>query len=257
MYTRILLKLSGEQLQGEHTSGFDTTRATWIAQQVQRVVESGSQVVIMVGGGNYARGAQLADDKIQRITGDYVGMLATMMNALTLADVFNASGVATRALSNVKADQVIDQFTHQDPPAEPEQTTPPSESPSQTPTNSAPSPTNSAPSTSSDPSKAPSSEPPSSATPSAKPSSPSGGTTPSCWVREQRRSGQDGRLYPEDPNNDPEKKSIPCEEYEKYRNQGSDPFTPDSSATRLCTIVKEEQGQSPSTPVPVPCDEPR
>ena len=112
MYTRILLKLSGEQLQGEHTSGFDTTRATWIAQQVQRVVESGSQVVIMVGGGNYARGAQLADDKIQRITGDYVGMLATMMNALTLADVFNASGVATRALSNVKADQVIDQFTH-------------------------------------------------------------------------------------------------------------------------------------------------
>ncbi|MFC2642037.1 MAG: hypothetical protein ACFN04_10865, partial [Propionibacterium acidifaciens] len=80
----------------------------------------------------------------------------------------------------------------------------------------------------------------------------SGGTTPSCWVREQRR-GQDGRLYPDDP----EKKSIPCEEYEKYRKQGSDPSTPDSSASRLCTIVKEEQGQSPSTPVPVPCDGPR
>jgi len=112
MHKRILLKLSGEQLQGEHTSGFDTERATWIAHQVKEAVDDGSQVVIMVGGGNYARGAQLANDKIQRITGDYVGMLATMMNALTLADVFNSEGVDTRALSNVEANQVLDQFTH-------------------------------------------------------------------------------------------------------------------------------------------------
>lgn len=66
----------------------------------------------MVGGGNYARGAQLANDSVRRITADNIGMLATMMNALALADVFNAVGLPTRAISNVKADQVIDQFTH-------------------------------------------------------------------------------------------------------------------------------------------------
>ena len=112
MYKRILLKLSGEQLQGEQHGGFDTERAKWIAHEVKAAVEAGTEVVIMVGGGNYARGAQLANDAIQRITGDYVGMLATMMNALTLEDVFNHHGLATRALTNVKADQILDQFTH-------------------------------------------------------------------------------------------------------------------------------------------------
>lgn len=111
MYKRILLKLSGEQLQGEHSGGFDTERAKWIAEQIKEA-KNDTQIVIMVGGGNYARGAQLANNAIQRITGDNVGMLATMMNALTLADVFNSQGLATRALSNIKADQVVDQFTH-------------------------------------------------------------------------------------------------------------------------------------------------
>jgi uridylate kinase len=112
MYKRILLKLSGEQLQGDQSGGFDTKRAAWIAGQVKEAQATGAQIVIMVGGGNYARGAQLANDSIQRITGDNVGMLATVMNALTLADVFNSQGVETRAISNIKADQVIDQFTH-------------------------------------------------------------------------------------------------------------------------------------------------
>ena len=112
MYKRILLKLSGEQLQGEQSGGFDTDRAKWVAGQVDAALQSGVQIIIMVGGGNYARGAQLANDAIQRITGDYVGMLATMMNALALADVFNHEGVETRALTNVKADQILDQFTH-------------------------------------------------------------------------------------------------------------------------------------------------
>lgn len=112
MYKRILLKLSGEQLQGDHSGGFDTERAKWIATQVHEVLDSGAEVVIMVGGGNYARGAQLASASIQRITGDYIGMLATLMNALALADVFNAESVPARALSTIKADQVVDQFTH-------------------------------------------------------------------------------------------------------------------------------------------------
>ena len=112
MYKRILLKLSGEQLQGEHSGGFSTERASWIAHEIKQATKTGAEVVVMVGGGNYARGAQLADDSIQRITGDNIGMLATMMNALALADVFNHAGLQTRALSNVKADQVLDQFTH-------------------------------------------------------------------------------------------------------------------------------------------------
>lgn len=112
MYKRILLKLSGEQLQGDHSGGFDTDRAKWIADEIKQAKETGAQVVVMVGGGNYARGAQLANQSIQRITGDYVGMLATMMNSLTLADVFNHCDLPTRAISNIKADQVIDQFTH-------------------------------------------------------------------------------------------------------------------------------------------------
>ena len=66
----------------------------------------------MVGGGNYARGAQLAGHGISRVTADKIGMLATIMNALALADVFDAAGVTARALSIVKADQVADLFTH-------------------------------------------------------------------------------------------------------------------------------------------------
>lgn len=112
MNKRILLKLSGEQLQGQHDGGFDADRAAWIAKQIKETTDAGAQVVVMVGGGNYARGAQLAGETIQRVTADNVGMLATLMNALALADVFNESGVSARALSNIKADQVVDQFTH-------------------------------------------------------------------------------------------------------------------------------------------------
>jgi len=110
MYKRVLLKLSGEQLQGKFDGGFDAERAAWIADEVKKI--KGSQVVIMIGGGNYARGAQLAGGGIGRVTADNIGMMATMMNALALADVFNAKGVSARALSNIRADQIVDQFTH-------------------------------------------------------------------------------------------------------------------------------------------------
>jgi uridylate kinase len=112
MYKRILLKLSGEQLQGNLDGGFDAERAKWIAKEVVKTRETGAEIVIMVGGGNYARGAQLAGESIQRVTADNIGMLATLMNALALADVFNSEGVPTRALSNIKADQLVDQFTN-------------------------------------------------------------------------------------------------------------------------------------------------
>jgi uridylate kinase len=112
MYRRILLKLSGEQLQGKFDGGFDLERARWIADELRPLVNEHKEVVIMVGGGNYARGAQLQSAQIPRVTADNIGMLATLMNALALASVLNAEGVPARALSNIQADQIVDQFTH-------------------------------------------------------------------------------------------------------------------------------------------------
>ena len=112
MYKRVLVKLSGEQLQGKFESGFDAERAAWIANEIKQIKETNTQVVIMIGGGNYARGAQLAGGGVQRVSADNIGMLATMMNAIALADVFEAHGLPARALTNIKADQVADQFTH-------------------------------------------------------------------------------------------------------------------------------------------------
>ncbi|MFA5004080.1 MAG: UMP kinase [Candidatus Saccharimonadales bacterium] len=111
-YKRVLLKLSGEQLAGKYDGGIDAELGAWLANEVAKVTAAGTQVVIMVGGGNYARGAQLAGHGIGRVTADNIGMLATMMNAIALADVFNHVDITARALTNIKADQVADQFTH-------------------------------------------------------------------------------------------------------------------------------------------------
>jgi uridylate kinase len=112
MYKRVLLKLSGEQLAGKFDSGFDPDRAAWLAQEVKKVADTGTQVVIMVGGGNFMRGAQIAGHGIKRVTADHMGMLGTMMNALALTDVFEAQGVKTRCLSNIFAEQVAEKFIH-------------------------------------------------------------------------------------------------------------------------------------------------
>lgn len=111
MHKRILLKLSGEQLQGSHESGFDAERARWIAEQIKPVVKSGTEVVIMVGGGNYVRGNQIAGNGIQPVSAHNIGMLSTLMNAIALGDVFNDSGLPTRPLSTVEIDQFIDHYT--------------------------------------------------------------------------------------------------------------------------------------------------
>lgn len=111
-YTRILLKLSGEQLAGKFEGGFDAERGIWLAQEIKKVVDSNCQVVIMVGGGNLARGSQLAGNGIKRVTADHIGMLATMMNALALTDIFESQGIPTRCLSNIFAEQVAEKFIH-------------------------------------------------------------------------------------------------------------------------------------------------
>jgi uridylate kinase len=112
MHKRVLLKLSGEQLAGKFEGGIDAELGGWLAREVKKVLESGTQVMIMVGGGNYARGAQLAGHGIKRVTADHIGMLATMMNALALTDIFESQGIPTRCLSSIFAEQVAEPFIH-------------------------------------------------------------------------------------------------------------------------------------------------
>lgn len=112
MYKRILLKLSGEQLQGNYDGGIDAERVRWIADQIKPVIGAGVQVVVMVGGGNYVRGAQLAGNGIGDVTAHNAGMLSTLINAITVADIFNHDQLATRALSTVEVNQFIDQYTY-------------------------------------------------------------------------------------------------------------------------------------------------
>lgn len=111
-YKRILLKLSGEQLAGKYDSGIDPSLAAWLAKEVSKVQKAGSEVIIMVGGGNFVRGAQTAGHGIKRVTADHMGMLATMINALALTDIFENQGVKTRCLSNIFAEQVAEPFVH-------------------------------------------------------------------------------------------------------------------------------------------------
>lgn len=111
-YNRILLKISGEQLAGKFEGGIDVDLGAWLADEIKQVEAAGIQIVIMVGGGNFARGAQLAGHGIKRVTADHIGMLGTMMNALALNDIFESRGLESRCLSNIFAEQVTEPFVH-------------------------------------------------------------------------------------------------------------------------------------------------
>jgi len=99
-------------LAGQHENGVDPTFIQWLSHEVKKAVDGGTEIVIMVGGGNFLRGAQIAGAGISRVNADFMGMLGTMMNTLAVTDIFNNEGVTTRALSNIEASQVLDQFTH-------------------------------------------------------------------------------------------------------------------------------------------------
>ena len=97
-------------LGGKYENGIDPELASWFAREVKKVASQGVEVVIMVGGGNFVRGAQIAGHGIKRVTADHMGMLATMINALALTDIFESQGVKTRCLSNIFAEQVAEPF---------------------------------------------------------------------------------------------------------------------------------------------------
>ncbi len=111
MYKRILLKVSGEQLAGEHETGIDPNVVAWIANEAKKVVEAGCQLIIIAGGGNLVRGAEMAGNGIKRVTADQMGMLSGLINAVAMTDIFEANGVPTRCLSNIYAEQVAENFS--------------------------------------------------------------------------------------------------------------------------------------------------
>ena len=109
-YRRILLKLSGESLQGPQGFGIDGQTIYSIAKELREVHRLGVQVAIMVGGGNIFRGARQKGFEIDRATGDYMGMLATVLNALALQDALEKVGVHTRVQSAIEMHQVCEPF---------------------------------------------------------------------------------------------------------------------------------------------------
>jgi len=111
-YKRILLKLSGEQLAGKYEFGVDPEIASFLASEVKKVVESGCQVVMIVGGGNMVRGAELAGNGIRRVTADQMGMLSGLINCMALTDIFESNGLKTRCLSNIFAQQVAESYSY-------------------------------------------------------------------------------------------------------------------------------------------------
>ena len=109
-YKRVLLKLSGEALRGGHSYGIDNPTLTRIARQIKQVTEMGVGVGVVVGGGNIWRGSQAEADGMERVTADYAGMLATVINALALQDVLERQGVITRTQSALDIRQVAEPY---------------------------------------------------------------------------------------------------------------------------------------------------
>src|SRR4030067_1036880 len=101
-YKRILLKLSGEALMGDMEYGVDTKVVSAIAQEIKRVHEYGTEIALVIGGGNIFRGVSASAKGMDRATADYVGMLATIINSLMLQEAMEKAGVYTRVLSAIE-----------------------------------------------------------------------------------------------------------------------------------------------------------
>jgi uridylate kinase len=110
LYRRVLLKLSGEALMGQTDYGIDPTLIKRIAAEVAEVSRLGVEVAIVIGGGNIFRGAGLAGAGMDRVTGDYMGMLATVMNALALQDALESTQVYARVMSAIQIHEVCEDY---------------------------------------------------------------------------------------------------------------------------------------------------
>jgi uridylate kinase len=109
-FSRILLKISGEALMGEQTFGIDVDVARSVAEEIRQVHDLGIQVAVVVGGGNIFRGLSKSAGKMDRSSADYIGMLATVMNAVVLQDALEKTGIQTRVLSAIHIPQLAEPF---------------------------------------------------------------------------------------------------------------------------------------------------
>lgn len=109
-YKRILLKLSGESLMGEKNYGIDPNMLQQYTNEIRKVKEMGVEVAIVIGGGNIFRGVQAERSGIDRVQGDYMGMLATLINAMALQSALEQGGMYTRLMSGIKIESVCEPF---------------------------------------------------------------------------------------------------------------------------------------------------
>jgi uridylate kinase len=109
-YKRILLKLSGEALAGTATFGIDADRVKALAREVADVTAAGVEIGVVVGGGNIFRGVAAAARNMDRVTGDHMGMLATVINSLALSDALEQMGIPTRVMSAIEMHQVAEPY---------------------------------------------------------------------------------------------------------------------------------------------------
>ena len=109
-YKRILLKLSGEALMGDKQFGIDNDRLSQYARDIKSIVEMGVEVAIVIGGGNIFRGLQAAEGGMDRVQGDYMGMLATVINSMALQSALETHGVMTRLQSAIKMEAICEPF---------------------------------------------------------------------------------------------------------------------------------------------------
>ena len=109
-YQRILLKLSGEALMGDEPYGIDRATIVRMAREVRQVTERGVQVAVVIGGGNIFRGVAGGAGGMDRATADYMGMLATVMNSLALADTMRLEGMTARVMSAINIEQVVEPY---------------------------------------------------------------------------------------------------------------------------------------------------
>lgn len=109
-YKRILLKLSGEALMGKNTHGIDPERVEQYALEIQKVKDLGIEIAIVIGGGNIYRGVDAERSGIDRVQGDYMGMLATVINAMALQSILEKHGMYTRLMSGIQMEQVCEPF---------------------------------------------------------------------------------------------------------------------------------------------------
>jgi len=109
-YKRILLKLSGESLMGENKFGIDPKMLQHYAHQIKAIRDLGTEIAIVIGGGNIFRGLQAKDSGIERVQGDYMGMLATVINAMALQSAIESTGVYTRLVSAIEMRQIAEPY---------------------------------------------------------------------------------------------------------------------------------------------------